>query len=157
MVEKSCDEKSEKQFDEKNEKELRKHNEKVEQRDALISVIWAVILVWAGVVFLAANSGWLEQFLNGDILTRYLPPGWSFFEPGMWSFVLLGAGVVLLGEAAIRLAVPGYRRRVGGTLITAAIFIGIGLCYLFGWDLVWPFILIAGGISLLLGNYLRRL
>ena len=122
MAEKSRDEKSEKRFNEKNEKELQKHDEKVEQRDALSSVIWAVILVWAGLVFFAANSGWLEQLLNGDILTRYLPPGMSFFEPGVWSLVLLGAGAVLLGEAAIRLAVPNYRRRVGGTLITAAVF-----------------------------------
>jgi len=83
MAGKSRDEKSEKQFNEKNENELRKHDEKVEPRDALSSVIWAVILVWAGLVFLAANSGWLEQFLNGDILTRYLPPGMSFFEPGV--------------------------------------------------------------------------
>jgi len=28
---------------------------------------------------------------------------------------------------------------------------------LFGWDLVWKIILIAAGISLILGNYLRRL
>jgi hypothetical protein len=157
MAEISRHENSEKRFNEMIEKELQKHNERIEQRDVLSSVIWAVILVWAGLVFLAANSGWLKQFLNGDILTRYLPPGWSFFEPGVWSLVLLGAGAVLLGEAAIRLAVPDYRRHVGGTLITATIFIGIGLIYLFGWDLVWLFILIAAGISLLLGNYLRRL
>lgn len=156
MTDKTQYEKSEKQSDEKNEKELRKHDEKVEQRDALSSVIWAAILIWAGLVFLAVNSGWLDRVLSDGFLSRYLPQGMVFFEPSVWSLIMLGTGVILLAEAAIRLSVPNYRRPVGGILIISAVFVGIGLGNFFGWDLVWPFILIAAGISLLLGNYLRR-
>jgi hypothetical protein len=156
MSENPRNEKSEKQFDEKNEKELCKHDEKVEERDALSSIIWAAILIWAGLVFLAANIGWLDQALAGSIFARYLPRGLFFIEPGVWSIILLGVGAILLFEVAIRLAVPTYRRHVAGTLITAAVFIGIGLGNFFGWDLVWPFILISAGVSVLLGNFLRR-
>lgn len=156
MAESNKDEKSEKQFDEKSEKELRKHDEKVEQRDALSSVIWAAILIWAGLVFLAANTGWLDRFLTVGFLSRYLPRGMFFFEPGVWSLIMLGAGIILLAEVVVRLSVPNYRRHINGTLITAAIFISIGLGNMFGWDLVWPFILIAVGASILLGNVLRR-
>lgn len=156
MAESNKDEKSEKQFDEKSEKELRKHDEKVEQRDALSSVIWAAILIWAGLVFLAANTGWLDRFLTVGFLSRYLPRGMFFFEPGVWSLIMLGAGIILLAEVVVRLSIPNYRRQINGTLITAAIFISIGLGNMFGWDLVWPFILIAVGTSILLGNVLRR-
>ena len=156
MAENNKDEKSEKQLDEKSEKELHKHDEKVEQRDALSTVIWAAILIWAGLVFLAANTGWLDRFLTVGFLSRYLPRGVFFFEPGVWSLIMLGAGIILLAEVVVRLSVPNYRRYISGTLITAAIFISIGLGNIFGWDLVWPFILIAVGASILLGNVLRR-
>ena len=61
MTEKNMNEKDEKQMDEKDEKELLKHDEKVEERDTLSSVVWAFILIWAGLVFLAVNSGWLDR------------------------------------------------------------------------------------------------
>ena len=156
MTENNKEEKSEKQLDEKSEKELLKHDEKVEQRDALSTVIWAAILIWAGLVFLAANSGWLDRLLTTGFLSRYLPRGMFFFEPGVWSLIMLGAGVILLAEVVVRLSVPNYMRHISGTLITAAVFISIGLGNMFGWDLVWPFILIAVGASILLGNVLRR-
>ena len=65
---------------------------------------------------------------------------------------MLGAGVILLAEVAARLLIPAFHRRVGGALIVAAVFIGVGLGNFFGWDLIWPFILIAVGVSILLGG-----
>jgi len=156
MTEKNTDEKSEKQFDEKSEKELRKHDEKIEQRDALSTIIWAAILIWAGLVFLAANTGWLDRFLASGFFSRYLPKEMFFFEPGVWSLIMLGAGIILLVEVVMRLLIPSFRHHVGGTLIMAAVFIGIGLGNLLGWDLVWPLILIGLGASILLGNFLRK-
>lgn len=156
MTEKMKKDNHEKQFDEKAEKELHKHDEKVEQRDALSSVVWAAILIWTGLVFLAANTGWLDRYLFSVFLARYLPRGMFIFEPGVWSLIMLGAGIILLFEVIARLSLPNFRRHVGGTLITAAVFTGIGLGNMFGWDIVWPFILIAVGISILLGNYLRK-
>jgi uncharacterized membrane protein YcjF (UPF0283 family) len=155
MAEKHFDEKDEKQFDEKDEKELRKHDEKIEERDTLSSVVWAAILIWAGVVFLAANTGWLDSIISHSFIMRYLPHEMVMFEPVIWGFIMLGAGVILVAEAFIRLLVPSLKRRVLGALILGVIFIGIGMGNFFGWDLVWPFILIVLGISVLAGGLLR--
>jgi len=151
MAEKKYEEK-----DEKDEKELLKHDEKIEERDALSSVIWAAILIWAGLVFLAVNTGWLDTFLSIGFFARFMPKGFEMFEPGVWGIIMLGAGIILLAEAIIRWLVPTYHRRIGGSLIVAAVFIGIGLGNFFGWDLIWPFVLIAVGVSVLLGGFVRR-
>jgi low affinity Fe/Cu permease len=68
---------------------------------------------------------------------------------------MLGAGFILLAEVAARLLIPQFKRHIGGTLILAAVFIGSGLGNFFGWDLVWPLILIAAGASVLLSGFLR--
>jgi len=147
--------KDKKKFDEKDEKELHKHDEKVEERDLLSSIVWAAILIWAGIVFLAVNMGWLERILAGGIFGQLLPKGMEAFEPGTWSIIMLGAGFILLAEVAARLLIPQFKRHIGGTLILAAVFIGSGLGNFFGWDLVWPLILIAAGASVLLSGFLR--
>jgi len=77
------------------------------------------------------------------------------FEPAIWGIIMLGAGIILLGEAIIRLLVPSIKRRVVGTLVLGVVFIGIGLGNFFGWDLIWPFILILLGVSVLVGGLLR--
>jgi len=156
MAEKKYNEKDEKQFDEKDEKELLKHDEKVEQRDALSSIVWAAILIWAGIAFLSVNMGWFDAFLGSSFFTRILPENMAVFEPGVWSVIMLGAGVILLAEVAARLLIPAFHRHIGGSLIIAAVFIGVGLGNFFGWDLIWPFILIAAGASILLGGIARR-
>ena len=73
MADKNVNEKDEKQMDEKDEKELMKHDEKVEERDVLSSIVWAAILIWAGLVFLAVNSGWLDRVLEVGFIAKYLP------------------------------------------------------------------------------------
>jgi len=156
MAEKKYDEKNEKQLNEKDEKELLKHDEKVEQQDTLSSIVWAAILIWAGIAFLSVNMGWFDAILGSSFFARILPENMAVFEPGVWSIIILGAGVILLVEVAVRLLIPSFHRHVGGSLIIAAIFIGVGLGNLFGWDLVWPFILIAVGASILLAGIARR-
>jgi hypothetical protein len=139
------------------EKELRKHDEKVEERDRLSTLVWAAILIWAGVVFLAINQGWLEQLnLPTSILSNLMPGGLHLFEPSAWSLIALGAGVILLLEALVRFLVPAYRRHLGGNLIVAAVFIGLGLGNWYGWEIVWPLILIAVGVVVLIGGLSRR-
>jgi len=156
MPDNQFDEKDEKQFDEKDEKELHKHDEKIEERDVLSSVTWAAMLIWAGLVFLAVNTGWLNQFFLSPFYTRLLPDSMVMFEPGVWSIIMMGAGVILLVEGIVRLLVPVLKRRVAGTFILAIVFISVGLGNFLGWDLIWPFILILLGIGLLLGGILRR-
>ena len=157
MAEKNVNEKDEKQMDEKNEKELLKHDEKVEERDMLSSIVWAAILIWAGLVFLGVNTGWLDRVLASGAIAQYLPKGMELFEPAIWGIIMLGAGVILLAEAIIRSLVPQFHRHLGGTLVVAAIFIAIGLGNIFqNWTLIWPFMLIALGASILLGGLFRK-
>jgi len=143
------------------EKDLRKHEEKsVEEkwrRDRLGSIVWALILIWAGFVLLAGNMGLLDAF-NG--LVERLGFQWAelpieipFFQVSTWSLIFLGAGVLLLAEAVVRLLFPAYRRPVLGTVILAVVFLGIG----FGnWGLIWPLVLIVIGIAILFGGLFRR-
>ncbi len=156
MAEKKYHEKDEKHFDEKDEKELLKHDEKVEQQDMLSSIVWAAILIWAGIAFLSVNMGWFDAILGTSFFARIMPENMAVFEPGVWSIIMLGAGVILLAEVAARLLIPAFHRHIGGSLIVAAVFIGVSLGNFFGWDLIWPFILIAVGVSILLSGIARR-
>ncbi len=121
-----------------------KHVEK-SSLDTLSAVVWALILIWAGLVFLASNLGWLEQLR----LSLRLPGEIEFPDFHPWSMVALGAGVLLLIEALIRVLLPAYRSNAGGNLLLAAIFLGIGLNGIFSWQLVWPLVLIALGLIVL--------
>lgn len=146
----------EKNFEEKDEKEVLKHDEKVEENDRLSSITWAFILMWAGLVFLANNMGWFAQ------LGIEVDPSWYFhsFEDwthfGVWNLVALGAGAILILETIARMLIPQFRRHVGGSLIVAAVFIGVGLGGWFSWNYIWPVILIAVGLNILLKGMFRR-
>ena len=145
----------EKKLDEKNEKEVQKHDEKIEERDTLSSVVWGLILVWTGLVFLASNQGWLEQ-IGLDINKNWaFWTGFDWQNFGVWNLVALGAGAIVLVEALVRLVVPSLRRQLVSTLIGAAILIGIGLGGWLSWTYIWPVILIAIGISVLIKGLTR--
>lgn len=151
---------TEEKFD---EKEMQKHDEKSAeeksadeksyeekyQRDPLGTLVWAVILIWAGIVWLANNFGFLESFGSRfSNLPIDLP-----FATEVWALIFLGAGVILLIEVLIRLTVTEYRRPILGTFILAVVFFGIGLG---NWELIWPLVLIVVGASILLRGVFRR-
>ncbi len=132
----------------RDEKELRKREEKAPEekqwdekyrRDPLGAVIWPIILIWAGLVFLASNLGYLSFLAGGN-------NPWGI---DVWSLVFLGVGVILFLEVLARLMIPEFRRPVLGTVILAIIFVGIGLGGLVNWGIIWPVILIVIGISIL--------
>jgi hypothetical protein len=151
MADEKFDEKEREKQEEKSPEEKR-WDEK-SRRDPLSAVVWAAILVWAGLVLLANNLGFL------DALFDRLPSdgtGWFVDASGTWSLILLGAGVIVLLEVLVRLLVPDYRRPVGGSLILAVFLIGVGLSNFFSWNLLWPFILIGIGIVVLLRSFLRN-
>lgn len=141
---------SESQYGEKYEKEeekTEKEHEKDEKtwdekwrRDPLSGIVWATILIWAGVVFLASNMGFLG--------------GLGMFDS--WPIVLIGAGMIVLLEVGVRLLMPAYRRSIGGTLFLGFILIGVGLGDLLDTNLVWPLILIAFGLSVLLRGFFGK-
>jgi hypothetical protein len=152
------------EHDEKfDEKELEKREEKSHeeksweekwQRDPLGSMVWAMILIWAGVVFLASNMGWLDRWVTRAIDI----PGFQIFADfaNAWSFVLIGAGVIIVIEVIIRLLVPAYRRPILGSLIFAVILIGIGAGDLWDWGLVWALVLIVLGVSAIMRGLMRK-
>lgn len=138
------DEKEEKDEEKKREGEEKgqeKHEEKQWDEkwpaDPLTGVVWASILIWAGLVLLADNTGYLRQFA-------------PFLNA--WGLVFAGAGVILLLETAFRWLMPSYRHFVMGKLILALVFLGIGLGSLLGCAATGAFILIAIGVVILLGT-----
>jgi hypothetical protein len=133
-------EKEEEKAEKEHEKEEKGHWEEKWRRDPLSAARWAIILIWAGIALLidqlpfVAEIGWLDG----------------------WGLAFAGAGVIILMEAVVRLLVPAYRRPIGGILVLAAVFLGIGLGGLFGWEVTGALILIAIGTGVLLRSFLRR-
>jgi hypothetical protein len=144
------DEKDREKREEKSPEE--KSSEEKWQRDPLSAVIWALILIWAGLVFLMDNLGILDSIqTSGGII-----PGLDVeVDLGPWAIILTGAGVIVLLEALIRVLVPAYRRPVGGTIVFGFVLIGIGLGNLLNWSLVFPLILIGLGLSIILRGFMR--
>jgi len=139
---------------EKDEKEEEKEEEKRQEKswdekwrhDPVGAFVWACIFIWAGLVLLAANTGYLAE----------LAGRWGY--PGLqtWSAILGGAGVIVIAGGLMRLLIPSLRRPVFGTFLVGAVLIGVGLHEVVGWNAVWPVILIVVGVSILLRGVLFR-
>ncbi|MEJ2557651.1 MAG: hypothetical protein P8186_15775 [Anaerolineae bacterium] len=138
MTNRQVQEKEEKQ-EKQEEKEEKSWDEKW-RRDPLSAAIWAGILVWAGLVFLADNLGLLARIERLDA----------------WGLIFVGAGLLVLLEVVVRSLVPDYRRPVTGTLIFGIILLGIGLGDLIGWGVIWAVVLIIIGLSILVRGFLGR-
>jgi hypothetical protein len=143
---------SDPRFDEKGrekneEKTEEKSWEEKWQSDPLNSVIWASIFIWAGIVFLLSNLGYLDSLLR----ETFNLTGISYLDNVIqaWPLVLVGAGVILLIGVLIRLLVPAYRKPILGQVILALVFIGIGLGDLVNWGFIWAVILIIAGIAII--------
>lgn len=134
-----------------NEKAEEKQHEKVDEkrfeeksrRDPLSSMIWAGILIWVGVALLANNLGILDNV-----------PFLGQFEA--WSLAFAGAGVIVLLEVLIRLAVPEYSGPVIGTLIFGLILLSIGMGDIVQWGFIWPVIVIVAGVLILFRAMTRK-
>jgi uncharacterized membrane protein len=141
--EKELEKQEEKSADEKN------YDEKY-RRDPLGAIVWALILIWVGLVLLAQNQGYLEQWgvrLKFADLPFEIP-----FIGDSWSLIFLGIAVIVFIEIIIRLLIPDYRRPLMGSVIFLIVCIGLA----FGsWEFIWPLILIAIGASILLRGLFR--
>lgn len=134
--------------EEKDEKQEEKQHEKEEKgrSDALSTIVWGAIFIWAGLVLLADNLGYLGGLgLRGDTVPGVFP-----FRISTWGLVFAGAGVIILLEAGVRLVLPEYRRHVIGSIIVGFVFVGIGLGNLISWNVIGALVLIIIGVLILL-------
>jgi hypothetical protein len=141
------DEKGREQQEKSEEKTQEKTQEKSWdekwRRDPLGTLGWALILIWAGVAFLLNN---LDLLANVSFLQ----------DLEAWSLVFAGAGAILLALAVVRLILPEYRGGMIANLIFGLILLGVGLGDKFGWEYIWPIIIIFFGLALLFGNLFRK-
>ena len=138
MSQRQRDEKAEKE-EKREEKEEKSWDEKW-RRDPINTATWAAIIIWAGLVFLVDNLGLVAGF-------RF----WS-----TWGAIFAGAGIIVLIQVAYRVATPAYRQPVTGSLILGFVLLGIGLGSLFGWNVIFPLVLIAIGVAILVRGFLAR-
>lgn len=135
---------SEKPRNEKGEKDQGESWDEKWRRDPIEAAMWALILIWAGAVWLLSNLGVWDGLLGGDMQDA-------------WPIVFLGAGLIVLLAVAFRLVVPAYRRPIVGSLIFGVILLGIGLGGITeGWLWIGPLILIAIGVGAFLTFFFRR-
>jgi hypothetical protein len=69
-----------------------------------------------------------------------------------WSWIVGGAGSLLLVEVGARLVIPEFRARPGGRLVLAAVLMTVGFGSALGLTEWWPLLLIAVGLSLLVNR-----
>lgn len=144
MSEESYRRKNEKQ--EKEEKDEKDHGEREWDKgeqwsggDALGPIVWGLIIIFAGLAFAAVNLGMYP---------------WLTWE-NVWSVIFIGAGLLFVLEVIIRILMPTYRRPIRGRIILAFVALAIGLGGLIGWEVTWPLIIIAVGLAIVIGVFVR--
>ena len=132
---------------EKRIEERRQEREERRRTDPIGAVVGALVLIWLGVVMLAAQ--------NPEMLR--LGP-FSVTWTNWWAFFCVGVGALLILQGVLRL-VTAYGHGIVGSLIWGAVLLLVGLAGIFpgtNLALLWPLALIALGLGLLLTIILRR-
>jgi fatty acid desaturase len=140
---------SEEDYRRKNEKEEKDEKDRREREwdkgeqwsggDALGPIIWGLIIIFAGLAFAAVNLG-MYPWLTWD---------------NVWSMIFIGAGLLFLFEVILRILMPSYRRPIRGRIILAFVALAVGLGGLIGWEITWPLIIIAVGLAIVVGVFVR--
>jgi hypothetical protein len=100
-------------------------------------IYWAVVFMWAGLVFGGDSLGMLPQAGGATA----------------WSWVFAGAGLLALVGDIIRVSSPDWPNPTTWDYIWAAVLLIIGLGGFVNVDIAFPIILIVVGIAFL-GNLL---
>jgi hypothetical protein len=136
-----------KKRDEKDEKDEKNRNESWDEkwrRDPVDAAVWALILIWAGLVLLAYTTGWLKGLEDKDALFL----GFA------------GAGVIVLLGVVLRLVVPAYRRPIVGSTIFGLVLLGIGVGQKVEGEnqgaIIGAMVLVGIGLVILLGGIFRK-
>jgi Ca2+/Na+ antiporter len=125
-------EKDEKGRDEKDEKGM----EEKWQRDPLSRVIFGLIVIAVGILFLLASQ---EKIAWED---------W-------WAYLLLVLGGIFIFEVLLRSIMPAYRRPIYGRLIVGLVLVAIGASNIYGLASWWPLIIIGAGVFILFSALFR--
>ena len=116
-----------------------KYSERKERR-RLEGLWWAVVLIWAGLVFLADSMGLVPQIGDADA----------------WSWIFLGAGILGILGSLYRLTSANVPNPNTWDWIWGSFCIIIGLGGFTTLNIAWPLILILVGGVILVTVLLRR-
>lgn len=110
------------------------------QRTRLEAGWWAIVFIWAGLVFGAESLGYLPEIGGADA----------------WSWVFAGAGLVAAVGAIWRVASPDQPDPTAWDYIWAAVLLIIGLGGFVNLDIGFPLVLVVIGVVILGSVLLRR-
>jgi drug/metabolite transporter (DMT)-like permease len=113
---------------------------KSRERRRLEGLWWAVVLIWAGLVFWADSMGLLPQI----------------GEAGAWSWIFLGAGILALLGALYRVLSSNIPNPTTWDWVWGSFCLIIGLGGFTTINISWPLILILTGGVILVSVLLRR-
>jgi hypothetical protein len=143
------DDERDKRIQERRLEREERRRERWERRrnDPLGAVIGALVLIWLGVVMLAAQNP--EMVRLGPFRVTWV--NW-------WAFFCVGVGALLILQGVLRV-VTAYGHGIVGSFVWGGVLLLVGLAGIFpGMNLeqLWPLALIMLGLGLLVTNLLRR-
>lgn len=107
--------------------------------DKIDGFFFGLVFIWGALVLAAELSGYKTEF-------SFWTTGWGVFFAGVGALTIIGTG--------IRLFLPGYRYRIGQSLVFGCIMLGIGLGDSAVW--IWPVLLGVVGLTILRGVFLQK-
>ena len=126
-------EKEEKGRDEKDQGSM----EEKWRRDPLSGVVFGLIVIAVGVLFLLASQDKID---------------WG----NWWAYLLMAIGGIFIFEVVLRSIMPAYRRPVFGKLLSGVILIAIGASNIYSLGSWWPLIIIGAGVLILFNALFRH-
>lgn len=78
--------------------------------------------------------------------------GWEIW----WQYFIVGIGVALLIDAEMNYRSNDKDSRWVGRLIAGIALVGVGIAFLVGESFLWPLVIIAVGVAILLSSLLRK-
>lgn len=109
------------------------------ERSRAKATYWAVVLIWAGLVFSAGGLDFLPQIGNGDA----------------WTYVLFGGGLIGTLMNVFYVSSPETPNPLAWDWIWSGFWLVIGLGEFFDIEMFWPLALVLIGM-IALTNSLRK-